>query len=123
MSQMNRGKMSIKKEADRVERILKSDARSRDSDLRLLAIIWYEQIVARDGKPQNDYELSKREGILEFLTLLQNDGLASPKTITRCRRKLQQHNESLQGRFYGKRKEKAKKVKQEMLDLDWHGRG
>jgi len=115
--------MSIKKEADRVERILLSDARSRDSDLRLLAIIWYEQIVSREGKPQNEYESTKREGVIEFLTLLQNDELASSKTVTRCRRKLQQHNESLRGFYYGKRQEKAKNVKQELLDLDWHGRG
>lgn len=115
--------MKISKEIERVERILLSDNKSRDSDLRLLAVIWYEQIILRWGSAQTDQEKDEIQSIIRFLELFQDGELANPETVMRCRRKLQQHNESLRGLRYEQRNKDAKSVRQEMLKLEFHGRG
>ena len=90
---------------DNVTDILSQFPITRDSDMRLIAMYYRKHAPEPIGYITAD----------EFLNLLANGKMPSPDTITRARRKIQQHNEELRGTTWEKRQERQEEVKQEML--------
>lgn len=79
-----------------VEKVLLNDFESRDDDNLLLLKIWEIQSLGQI----NNYE--------DFKIMLLSGKLAIPDSITRCRRKLQEHNIELRGKSYEARKNQEK---------------
>lgn len=80
----------IKSVKGSVEKLLKSNPKLRDNDDKLIATIWYNEVVKKNE------DLSAKE----FLQVLGKGALSSPEAITRARRKVQQHNTDLRGENY-----------------------
>ncbi len=84
-----------------VANVLLNDFETRDDDNLLLLKIWDIQSL---GKIQR-YE--------DFKKMLLSGKLALPDSVTRCRRKLQEHNVGLRGKTYEARKSQEKLVSQQ----------
>jgi len=84
-----------------VANVLLNDFETRDDDNLLLLKIWDIQSF---GKIQQ-YE--------DFKKMLLSGKLALPDSVTRCRRKLQEHNEGLRGKTYEARKSQEKLISQQ----------
>lgn len=80
----------IKSVKGSIEKLLKSNPKLRDSDDKLIATIWYNEVVKKNE------DLSAKE----FLQVLGKGALTSPEAIRRSRQKLQQHNPELRGTNY-----------------------
>ena len=80
----------IKSVKNTIKKLLISTPKLRDNDDKLIATIWYNEVV-RD----NEALTAK-----DFLIVLGKGGLTSPEAITRARRKTQQHNPELRGTNY-----------------------
>lgn len=81
---------------------------ARDSDNRLLAVIWtkiLEDVGAGISQTSADVLLEK----------ISNGDLPSAEAITRCRRKIQEHTPKLRGKLWGARHKRAAYVSAEML--------
>lgn len=94
----------------RVARILETDEASRDCDLRLMALIWWEDIQDRVVRDHHD-----------FLDMLQDGQLTHFESATRVRRALQEKYPSLRGQLWEARHAEEEKIKQQ-LDLFDDGR-
>ena len=81
------------KTKEQIEELLTNDSRLRDSDAKLIARFWTNEL--------------KRKGIdtkeitaHEFLTMYATSNLHNVEGLTRMRRKVQEENEHLRGNFY-----------------------
>ena len=83
----------IKDQKNFVKQLLEQDPELRDSDRKLMAVIWNNHI-------HNPNQLST----FDFLHHLYVGDLPSYESITRARRKVQQENPHLQGKNYKGRK-------------------
>ena len=90
----------IKELKPRIKELLESNSVYRDSDLSLMARIWYEDF----DKLLNDKHYTR------FLTALKNGLLTNWDSATRCRRKMQEEYPHLRGKNYVNRQEKLTEV-------------
>ena len=74
----------------------------RDSDSKLMARIWYDEVEASLGIIETAEEL---------LIALSKGQLTNWESATRCRRKIQEEVPELRGQNHHLRKAKAKRVK------------
>jgi hypothetical protein len=73
----------------------------RDSDEKLCANIWYAK-AARCATA------------MDFLQMYANGEIPNSESITRCRRKIQEENESLRGELYRERQAKQEDIKEQL---------
>ena len=99
-----RGKMS--NILDRIVNLLTKYPSLRDSDERLVANIWHNQLDSVDNLTAK-----------EFLSHFAEGKLHSYESISRCRRKIQEEEYTLRGHKWNKRHKKQKKVKDEVKEL------
>ena len=90
--------------------ILTDNPKARDDDNVLVAEYWRRQLGGSDITRH-----LPADALLEEFT---NKRLARPDTITRCRRKIQEHNPHLRGYKYDKRHDKVGGYKKEIRE--WH---
>ena len=90
------------KAKDKVKNLLTKYPRFRDSDNKLIAAYWLEELKA---KGVNLNEISA----LQFLQYFANSKLTNSETIHRCRRKAQEENTELRGKSYQTRQDKMQK--------------
>jgi hypothetical protein len=91
---------------DQVKELLNLYPITRDSDLRLIAMYY------RKNCPEPVSYITADE----FLNHLAHGEMASPDSITRARRKLQQHHPELRGQKWNERQERETEVRQEMRE-------
>ena len=78
-------------------KLLTQDPRLRDSDNRLIARYWHNEM---SGKGMNPSEMSA----YEMLCVFAESKLTNPETIRRMRQKLQEEHKELRGKKYQERK-------------------
>jgi hypothetical protein len=100
------------KSKDKVKNLLIKYPHFRDSDNKLIAAYWFEELK---GKGVNPDEISG----MEFLHFFANSKLTNSETIHRCRRKAQEENTELRGKSYQTRQDKMQK--QWRKDLGYNG--
>ena len=98
----------IFKIAPSVAKILKKNVKSRDDDNLLMCLVWESQKI----KPYTRFTAFKRN--------LVKGNFATPETITRCRRKLQEKHVELRGDNYAERHNEEEKVRNQIkLSFDF----
>lgn len=85
------------KTKDKVKELLINKPHLRDSDPKLIATYWYNELK---NKNINPYKLTG----YEFMQLFADSKLTNIKTIERMRRKLQEEHKELRGKIYNMRK-------------------
>jgi hypothetical protein len=102
----------IEKLVEMVTRLLIGDPRLRDSDKKLSARVWLEQLRGIDKL--------KKMTAYDFLVLYTDDSapLYSQESIGRARRLIQEHNPELRGQKYKERKEEEQVVKLVVQSVD-----
>ena len=86
------------KTKDIVKNLLIQRPHLRDSDPKLIATYWFNELKKKNINP------SEING-LEFMKLFADSKLTNIKTIERMRRKLQEESPELRGKLYKIRKE------------------
>ena len=81
-----------------VKQLLTNKPHLRDSDPKLIATYWFNELKKKNIDP------NKING-LEFMQMFANSKLTNIKTIERMRRKLQEECTELRGKMYKARKE------------------
>lgn len=100
----------IKDMQNRVESLLKRFPAYRDCDTKLVAHIWMEQV--------GGVERMKEINLHDWMKMwIDNPNIASPDTISRARRKIQECNPDLRGEHYKLRKDQEKDVRGGISDL------
>jgi|TARA_R110002020_G_scaffold448292_2_gene661048 hypothetical protein len=84
------------KTKDEIIKLLTNDKRLRDSDSKLIARFWTNELKAKNI---NTREITAHE----FLTMYVKNKLHNVEGLTRMRRKVQEENEHLRGDFYNNR--------------------
>ena len=90
-----------------VKELLINKPHLRDSDPKLIATYWYNELKKKQINPYKISGYSPRQfapSRYEFMQLLANSKLTNIKTIERMRRKLQEEYPELRGRVYNNRK-------------------
>ena len=86
------------KTKDIVKNLLVQKSHLRDSDPKLIATYWFNELKKKNIDP------SEING-LEFMKMFADSKLTNIKTIERMRRKLQEESPDLRGKLYKVRKE------------------
>ena len=102
----------MKKTKDKVKELLQKHPELRDSDNKLIAFYWYNELKKKDLNP-------KSITAMEFLQTFADSKLTNSETIHRCRRKAQEKNKELRGKNYEVRQDKIQK--QWRKDLGYNG--
>jgi len=98
----------MKKAKERVKELLQKHPELRDSDNKLIAFYWYNELK---GKGLDPTKLTA----MEFLQTFADSKLTNSETIHSCRRKTQEVNKELRGKTYEVRQTKLQKqVKKEL---------
>ena len=84
------------KTKDEITKLLTNDKRLRDSDAKLIARFWTNELKAKNINTQ---DITAHE----FLTMYDTNKLHNVEGLTRMRRKVQEENEHLRGKFYKER--------------------
>ena len=100
------------KAKDKVKNLLIKYPHFRDSDNKLIAAYWFEELK-RNG--MNPNEMSG----MDFLHYFADSKLTNSETIHRCRRKAQEQNKELRDKNYEVRQDKMQK--QWRKDLGYNG--
>lgn len=90
-----------------VEDILKNKPETRDNDCLLVIEVWKLELI----------NLGYHPTLLEiksFYELYSNSKLSNSESITRCRRKIQEHNINLRGKLFGIRHNFTDEVKNQV---------
>lgn len=95
--------MEILKTKEKVYQLLLRYPQYRDSDNKLLAQIWFDEI----GK-------SRELDAYSFLKMLANNELSSLESVTRCRRMLQEDFSNLRGEKWNERHQQQTNVKKDL---------
>lgn len=82
-------------------KLLRTSKHLRDNDLQLIVKVW----AMESGISENNPVFKK----------LVTGSLTSPDSITRTKRKIQQHNPSLRGKTYNARQARAKAIRKEIV--------
>mgnify|MGYP003135002865 CR=1 FL=1 len=90
-----------------VKTLLLANSHLRDSDVKLVANIWWEYLKD-DLDNMSAFDLLKK---------LSNSELPSSEAITRCRRKLQEIDPTLRGVLWYKRHKLQEQVKMELKEI------
>ena len=85
-----------------VESILENDVKSRDNDMRLIALIWHKEL----GDLKDLY--------YPFLRKISENKVTNFESISRCRRKLQEIQPDLRGEKYIERHNRKKEMKDDL---------
>ena len=88
------------KTKDEIKRLLNKSPHLRDSDSKLIATYWYNEIKAKN------LDLKEMTGF-EFVKMFAESKLTNPETIRRMRAKIQEESPELRGRAYAIRKGKV----------------
>lgn len=88
---------------DKVIQLLKSDAKYREDDNKLIARIWYQESI----------NLGCTTAV-ELLSALGKGQLTSSESIRRSRQKVQQEIPELRGKNYNARQEESGQVKKDL---------
>ena len=99
----NEEDMKITKYEDTIKSILQSNEKSRNSDFRLYCILLMR--LGFDPKNISAFDLLKG---------MQEKTYPNLESVGRARRKIQESNTELRGRFYERRKEHEKNVREEL---------
>jgi hypothetical protein len=83
---------SVKSLQQRVETLLEKHPRLRDSDEKLIANIWAQDIKTKNTGTSIDSMSGK-----EVLSMFANKALTNSETIRRTRQKVQEKNEKMRG--------------------------
>lgn len=94
-----------------VERLLRTHEMYRDSDKRLCARIWSDQLGGNSAL----HNLSAFAFLVEYTK--ENSALYSHESIARARRKLQEEHPALRGKKYNARQQETHNVQ---LSLGYH---
>mgnify|MGYP003134190393 FL=1 len=86
------------KTKEEVEKLLEIKPHLRDSDPKLIATYWFNELKRKNIEP------TEING-LEFMKMFADSKLTNIKTIERMRRKLQEEQPNLRGKLYRARKE------------------
>ncbi len=92
----------------RVELLLSRYDDLRDSDNKLITIMWYHEIGI-----DKCHEMSA----IDFLQMFSEGKLTSAESIRRCRQKLQEENEHLRGKMYSQRKTDGEVIRTKINQL------
>ena len=92
---------------DRVKALLVKHPHLRDSDNKLIATIWKQDLI---NKGLNLYLTST----YDFLNLYSVEAFTNAETIRRVRQKIQEENPELRGAVNDKRHEQAEEVRKEI---------
>ena len=84
------------KTKDEITKLLTNDKRLRDSDAKLIARFWTNELKAKNI---NTKDITAHE----FLTMYATNRLHNVEGLTRMRRKVQEENEHLRGELYKER--------------------
>ena len=103
----------MKQHLDLVENLLEHNPELRDSDLRLVANIWWTMLNTIHKHKFQEYEL---DVIKQFLEMYSKGELTNEQSIRRLRRKLQEENPDLRGKVYEKRHQKASEYKSDIVN-------
>lgn len=95
--------MKINKAKEKVYKLLLNNGHLRNSDLKLIACIWYSEVP-------NINDLTA----YQFLQKFSNGELSNPESIRRSRQKLQEEIPALRGTNYKKRQLNQSNVKQQL---------
>lgn len=95
----------IKSLKEIVKNKLLQNESNRDSDSKLIANIWYNQIGGSN--------IAKMSA-MDLLKIISEDKLSSPESIRRVRQKIQETDPLLRGKSYKVRKVKAEEVRYEI---------
>ncbi len=90
------------KAKDKVKILLTKYPHFRDSDTKLIAAYWFEELKRKGFNPD---EMSG----MDFLHYFAKSKLTNSETIHRCRRKTQEENTELRGKSYQTRQDKMQK--------------
>jgi len=96
--------MDLLKNAWIVKEVLTEDAQARDCDMRLYCLV-----LEKDLGDELDLMSAS-----ELMSMFKNATLRPYESITRCRRKLQEQNESLRGKQYRERHNACENVKEQL---------
>lgn len=98
----------IKRTAIIVKLLLEKTPHLRDSDDKLVATIWYNQLGIHELQRINGYDILK---------LISDGALIDSQSICRARRKIQEEHIELQGKNYKKRKSLQVEVRKEIHSI------
>lgn len=93
----------------KVRSILMRDARTRDNDALLCALIWHEEL-----KKEGNLTISA----VDFLKMYSTNKFTNYESVRRCRAKIQEEEPALRGETYMQRKEKGSRIKKDITDSD-----
>ena len=101
------------KTKDEIKKLLTNDKRLRDSDSKLIARFWTNELETKgmDTKDMTAYE---------FLCLFAQSKLHNVEGLTRMRRKVQEENEHLRGKVYHFRKHNLQNKMKAKLGYNIH---
>ncbi len=98
---------SILKIKDRITFYLKEYPHLRDSDEKLIASVWKDELIKQGFK-------TTQMSAYDFLKMYSDGKLTSSESIGRCRRKIQETTPELRGALYVERKNNEESVKSEI---------
>jgi hypothetical protein len=96
---------------DEIKRLLTKHPHLQDSDQKLIATFWFNEIKA---KGINIYEITGHE----FLKLFAENKLHNTGGLRRMRRKVQEENKHLRGKYYHDRQTTKQKEWKERLGYE-----
>lgn len=85
-----------------VESMLENDPKARDSDMRLISLIWHSELGVLKDK------------CMPLLKLIAYSKVTNFESISRCRRKLQELQPDLRGKKYLERHKKQEEIKDDL---------
>ena len=99
--------VNIKKPKEVVFYLLQKFSHLRDSDEKLIATIWRQELLNKG------FDLNNISA-MEFLKMFADGKLTNYESVGRCRRKIQQENADLRGETYKDRQEKTTEIKEQL---------
>ncbi len=105
--------VEITKVKDRIAMLLKEHSHLRDSDSKLRANLWYNEIRKIEPFNQPENELI----VLQICSLIAEDKLTDPESIRRTRAKLQEKYQELRGSNYKERHKKVVEINQQLKEV------
>ena len=99
--------VDLKTIKDKILHILERSPESRDSELKLIANIWINELkkIGKDPKEMTGYDL---------LGIIAGGRLTHPESIRRSRQKIQQHEIKKRGKLYQERHGRSAIIKEQL---------
>jgi hypothetical protein len=91
---------------EKVQKLLTEYPHLRDDDNKLIANIWISEMGGSS--------YCKTITAFDAMSIIASSQLTSTESITRCRRKIQEHNVSLRGENYKSRKDNEDPIKDQL---------